>query len=979
MSRATGTGGGRSASRQLIGRDGVLARLDSLLDEGVASQRLTSVLVEGAAGIGKTRLIQEWTAGLRDHDIEVLVGHCVAQAGDTLPYAPLVEILTELVRREGPTAVRRWAGAAGAELGRLVPVLADEGTPPTPDGTGRLFAALSSLLTNLSFRRPLLLVVEDVHWADTSTRELLAVLGRQQRGSVLLLLTVRSDETPVPSGLGRYVAELARGGAARISLSPLTRSEQARQVSDIMGVPPTRDLLEQVYSRAEGNPFFAEELLALGKQEQHALPVTVRDLLLARLEALQPSTRQLLRAASVIGREVPYRLLEAVVDVHGDRLDKALFEAVEAHVLEPGTQALTFRHALLQEAILGSQLPGEAVRSHRRVAVALTQDPRLVGARSQGVAGRVARHWDAAGEPAKALVASVAAGTEAWDALAFAESLFHYERALELVDVVPEGAASLPVERALLLRWAAEVAHLTAHADRATELIREAMTHADRDDDALHGWLHERLGRYLWMAGDGLGALAAYEEAVKLVPADPPSRARAAVLSGLSQILMLADRHEESAVLAREAIDVARQVPDGRSIEGRARNNLGVDLAFTGHLEDGLAELNAARRIADEELADVDENARALVNLNSTLLLAGRLEEAAEVALESVRASDALGLRRRKGIWCRCDAAHTLMLLGRYDEAAELLAEARGVDPQGVNAFRMDLVEGQLLIRQGEVERARDLLEQARRASDLLLDPQLTGPLYAALVELTCWQEDDAATAAELVDEVLSRLDLDAVHPVVTLEIASAAVRAAARAGGDTETTAAWLARARIRVDGTPGPLPEPWAHLATAEAEVADTPAAWRLAVDRWVAFGDTFRTTYARLRLAGALLAAGADRAEAAEQLTEADRTARELGAAGLVSACEALARRSRLRVEAAPADNPYRLTRREREVLGLVAEGLTDRAVGGRLFISHRTVERHVSNLLAKLGADRRSELVATAHREGLLDDGDEPGGG
>ena len=534
---------------------------------------------------------------------------------------------------------------------------------------------------------------------------------------------------------------------------------------------------------------------------------------------------------------------------------------------------------------------------------------------------------------------------------------------------MPDAADVLDLEPGRLLRWAAEVAHLAAHPDRATQLVRRAIVEAarDRDDVTLQGWLHERLGRYLWMAGDGRGALAAYEQAVALVPADPPSRARASVLSGLSQILMLADRYDESAAYAREAIDVARQVPDGRSIEGHARCNLGVDLAFLGRVEEGLAELRTALRIADDELDDVDENARALVNLQSVLLLAGRLEDAAEAALEGVRLGDELGLRRRKGIWCRCDAAQVLLLLGRFGEASALLAEGRDIDPQGVDAFRTDLVEGQLLTRRGELGAARELLERARAASERLLDPQLIVPLYAALVDVAAWQDDGAATG--LADEGLARIDLDTVHPVYVSELVAAATRAALRRG-DRALAETWVDRGQALVDRTPADFVEPAVQLAMARAEVADTADSWAEALARWEGFGDPYRAAYARFRLGAALLAAGGDRAEAAEHLDTAHRQAQELGAAHLVAAADDLARRARLRVGAAPADNPYRLTGREREILALVAEGLTDRAIGGRLFISHRTVERHVSNLLAKLAAERRSELVATALREGLL---------
>jgi DNA-binding CsgD family transcriptional regulator len=514
------------------------------------------------------------------------------------------------------------------------------------------------------------------------------------------------------------------------------------------------------------------------------------------------------------------------------------------------------------------------------------------------------------------------------------------------------------------------VAALAAEPERATELVRAAIAHTAPAEDTLTGVLHERLGRYLYLAGDPYSARAAYEKAVGLVPASPPTRARAAVLSGLSQILMLADhRYADSAVLAREAIEMARELPDARSVEGQARCNLGVDLAFTGQVDEGIAELHAARRIAEDQLADVDENTRALVNLNRALLFAGRLDEAVAVARESVLVCESTGLRRRWGIWCRCEVATTLLLLGRYEEAEVLLVETRAMEQHGVDAFRVDLAEGQLCSRRGELDRARQLLETARAEGERIVDPQLVGPLYASLIELAALQ-DDLDTALELADEGLGRVDVESVHPIYVAGFLAFAARAAARAGRDADLVEAWLDRAQACVDRTPETIPEPAAHLATARAEVAGTPAAWTEALQRWQSLGDPYRIACARTELAAAQLATGADRAFAAEHLASAAAAARELGAAHLLSRCEDLARRARLRVGAAPADNPYRLTGREREILALVAEGLTDRAIGGRLFISHRTVERHVSNLLAKLAAERRSELVATALREGLL---------
>ena len=351
-----------------------------------------------------------------------------------------------------------------------------------------------------------------------------------------------------------------------------------------------------------------------------------------------------------------------------------------------------------------------------------------------------------------------------------------------------------------------------------------------------------------------------------------------------------------------------------------------------------------------------------MVNLHSILFDHGRLAEAAEVALENVRVTETLGLQRRKGVWSRCDAAQVLLLLGRLDEAGQLLDEARQLQPQGIDAFRTDSVEGQLWLRRGDVDRARTLMERAESAGSRIIDPHLLAPLYATLIEVATWQRDDEAAARWSADG-LSRLD-HVVHPAHVAPVLAAAATAAVRADPPRlEDARALLDRVEALLAATPAPGTPAEVEVLAAEAELSGDAAAWRDVATAWEGLGEPYRSAYARLRLAEALLDTGADRDEAAEHLGVAIATARRIGADGLVSQAEDLGRRARLKVEAAP-ENPYRLTSREAEVLRLVADGLSDREIGTRLFISHRTVERHVSNLLSKLGAARRSR--AGGHR-------------
>ena len=246
-------------------------------------------------------------------------------------------------------------------------------------------------------------------------------------------------------------------------------------------------------------------------------------------------------------------------------------------------------------------------------------------------------------------------------------------------------------------------------------------------------YLHERLGRYLWMAGEGERAREAYRRAVELVPTDPVSSWQAAVVSGHAQLLMLTGRFDEARTEAERAIALAAQVPDGRPTEGHARNDLGVALAHLGEVDRGIAELHAAAAIAREQFDDVDDVARAVVNLNSVLFDAGRFPEALAVALDGIATIDQLGLQRRKGVWCRCDAADTLLVLGRTDEAEVLLREAALLNPEGIDAVRVHGMRGALALRRGRLEEARRQLELARRLGRSVVDGHLILPIHQAL------------------------------------------------------------------------------------------------------------------------------------------------------------------------------------------------------------------------------------------------------
>ena len=304
--------GRRVASAAFIGRRGEFRALRAALSRAADGDPAV-VLVGGEAGIGKTRLVSELTAACAADGTRVLTGGCVPVGEGSLPYAPVVEVLRALVAELGPDTVRELVGPSWPELARLAPGL---GRPQAdPDGHGaqsRLFELLLGLLGRLTEQQPILLVVEDLHWADRSTRELLAFLVRNLRRERLVLVATYRDDEPRQQRLRAYLAELDRGPVERLELPRLDRAQTTAQLAGILGAAPDTDLADSVFARSQGNPFFTEELLAVVRAGSDELPATPRDLLRGRVDALAEPARRVLAVVAVAGRQVPHRLLAAV-------------------------------------------------------------------------------------------------------------------------------------------------------------------------------------------------------------------------------------------------------------------------------------------------------------------------------------------------------------------------------------------------------------------------------------------------------------------------------------------------------------------------------------------------------------------------------------------------------------------------------------------------------------------------------------------
>ena len=1002
----------RVSSPVLVGRAAEAAQLWAAFERAQAGSPAT-VVVAGEAGVGKTRLVTELLARVRAQGALALAGGCLDVGEGVVAYAPLVEALRSLGDAVDPAELERVLGGARGELARLVPELAapvEAGVQAAPGAgalvPGRLFELLLGVLHRLAERGPLLLVVEDLHWADQSTRDLLGFLVRNLRAGVALLLTYRSDELHRRHPLRPFLGELDRSGRTeRLELGRLGRRELGELLAGILGEPAPAALAGEILARSEGNPFFAEELMAArvaGVEGSAELPEALRDLLLARVEALPQATQRLLQVAAVAGRRVDHHLLAEVAAQPPEHLVELLREAVTHHVLvvEGGRGAYAFRHALVQEAIYDDLLPVQRPPLHAAYAYALAA--RIEGQGGAGAAelGRLAYHWYAAHDLGRALLASVQAGQAAEAAYALAEAAGHYERALKLWEQAPQAAASSPPDRGALLQRAAQAASLAGEGARAVALINQALTETDAAAEPLRaGALLERLARYQWVAGDTVAAMATVERAVATIPAEPPSAERARALAAHGQMLMLWSRNRAAQARCEEAAAVARRV-GAHAVEGHALNSLGASLGKCGQLEAGVANLEQARAIA-AELGDPDDLCRAYHNLGCTYLVNGRYQEAVRAELECLDLARRFGSMGSYGAVVIAVAAQALLWLGRWEEAERLLDKALDLDldPRGmVNPL---LSRGMQRLWRGDLEGARADLTWILERSKTSLDPQDSVPARAWLATVATWEGRLEDARAAVAGGLVSLAEVDEADLMAELCLAGLAAEAAiaGRAAARRDETAhdqasriavGLLERARAAA-GAAGVavIGAVRARLLTVEAEwtrVAGRgdPDRWAQAAGGWDELGCPWPAAYARWRLAEALLERGATREEAAVPLRRAWATARGLGARPLLAEVELLARRARIALApdpvaagpagsavaqpAAPGDE-LGLTPREREVLALVAEGRTNRQIAEALFISDKTASVHVSNILAKLGVANRAEAAATVHRLGL----------
>lgn len=954
-----------------------------------------------------------------------------------MPYAPVTEALRGFLRDHATDRVGSLDRAPYAELGRLLPGLGSllgpdplRGVTAAPSAAAaapmdarsgldqaRLFGLVLGLIGDLAGDAALLVVLEDLHWVDRSTRDLVTFLARNlDRERVLLLLSVRTDDLTLGHPVGAWLAGLERDeGTTRLDLARLTRTEVANQIAALAGREADDALVERIHRRSEGNPFFVEELVAAERRgEGGALPRTLAEILAQQVARLPDAAIPVLGVFAVAGRPIDESLAAAILERPEADIRAGVRAGVAAGVLvaDPSTGSLRPRHALLGEVVEAGLLPSERRALHERFATVLGGRSTEGGANGPDMA-ELAYHWLRAARPEEAYRASIAAGAQAEEIHAYASAVRHYAQAIDLearVSPVALAADDLPTAVELRMRGA-RAADDVGDDDRAIGWLRDALQRVDTASDPQRaGIIHSRLGYSLWAAERNEEAHAEHREAVRLVPASPPTAARARVLVGLGGWLMGAGHYRESRRVCEEAAACA--VAAGAPMEeGRARSNLGSDLVSLGEVAAGILELEKACRIGEEH-GLVDTLLPASANLAYQLVVADRFDDALATAASGLAAATSYGLERRFGAHFRAVSIDALYRAGRWAEADVLAHASLERQRSSLGTMYRDVAAARLFSATGDADAAREWLADGERLGVGEIDADV-GAFVALVGAELCMDGGDGAGALAAIERGLAHLgdsdDVILVGPLCAIGLrASADLAEAARARrrpGDARDVQVAGDRLLARAEALWASLPPlTGSALATrlacrAEADRlrgTSSAAAWSTVAAAWSAVPMPYPAAYAWLRAAEGSLSSG-DRAAAAEAIEWAARTARDLGARPLLAAVHGLARRARLAipigepsapigtldatsvpdeahppVAAAPSSAfaELGLSARESEVLALVAAGRTNGQIAQELFISPKTASVHVSHILDKLGVDSRIEAAMLAARAGLV---------
>ncbi|MEV0286594.1 AAA family ATPase [Kribbella sp. NPDC050820] len=964
-------------STPLVGRSAEMAALLSSVDDA-KTRRAGAVLLSGDAGVGKTRLLDEVATGAHERGFGVLVGHCTDFGDAGLPYLPFTEIFGRLAG-DRPDLVESVLTNFPA-IGRLLPTHRLLGAQPAPQegqlDRAALFDAVLGAFTALSTSEPLLVIIEDAHWADDSTRDLIGFLiTRLTAQRLTLVVSYRSDDLHRRHPLRRPIAEWSRNPRVRrVSLLPLDADESRTLLNSLLTQPLPETEVRRILDRAGGNAFFTEELVAAASMgDGEAVPPDLADLLLVRLDPLSDDARQVARVIAVAGRRVPHDLLTAVAGLPERELDTALRELIDAHIIDiPASDRYYFRHALLAEAVYDDLLPGERVRQHAAYVQALKDQT------VSGTAAELAGHATRSHNLAEAFDARVRAGEEAISVAAPQEALKHYELALELF---PNRAPDSTIDKIWLIVQTATAATLSSQHLRAVKLLRKSLAELPADAPKLQrAQLLLPLADIALIIDQDQEANEAISQALKLVNDEPASVFKAHVASLYARVSDALGRPMEAERWALRALEIAREAGQ-ESAMGDAGITLAVLRRRAGDPVGAVRQLEEAA-VRAQLAGDAAAEIRSRFLLGSTHYEQGDLQSAKSALTFAMKRAGELGRQwAAYGFDARRLLGLTQFILGEWDEAAAT-ARTDSMTPKA-SAAAMRSLEFSVRSGRGDTAVAEEM-EGLRKWWELDVMLPIIGmqPAVDAYRQLGQYAEAEkliADVSALLADVFQSEWFMARIRfSTLGLQVYCDRAVGEPSAAKELVTKGAALLEAGHataekglppgRLMGTEGlawlaRLEAEWERLRWLAGIDPPTPeehvSVWERTVDAF-GYGYTFEQAWSRVRLSAALRAAGRV-AEANEQAALAADVGRELGAKPLLDEIGG--------VESGGGAGS--LTSRETEVLALLAEGRTNRQLARELYISEKTVSVHVSNILAKLGVRSRTEAAAVARRDGLLD--------
>ena len=849
---------------ELLERDTPLAALAEAFDSAAGGAGRV-VLVTGEPGVGKTTLVAHF-AGDRAAGARALWGTCDDLAIPR-PLGPLRDLAGGV---SAPLEEAIATGASPADVHALL--LAELDRPP----------------------RPVVLVLEDVHWADDATLDAVTVVARRiARLPALLVLTVRGGEVLPGDRIHTVLDAIPADVLHVVELEPLSRDA----VASLAG-----DDADRVYSLTGGNPFFVTELLA--SQPATSLPASVASAVLGRASRLDDASRRVVELVSV----VPSRASTAVLDLVMPEWSSATEEPERRGLLAVGPRSVRFRHELARLAIRSSIPIARRRRLHAEILGALL----TLGADPADIV----HHAEAAGDDDTVAERAPVAARRASALESNREAFSHYRRAADFVDRLPAP------EQATLLEELAVAAYTVGRLDEAFQALERAISsYRELGSAEAVGRCMRLRSRFHWYAGDGDAAREAAQAAIGILEPLGPSEELARAYSGVSQLEMLAERVDEALTWGDKALELATSLGDERT---RAHALVNVGSARLQRGPDHVGDLLRAHEIADA-VGDRHEATRALLNLAYSLMMWARPAE----ALAHARSTLAYAREHEVDTLAPYAAAMTAWLQLRSGEWEEAELAARDVVERGTTVAQLlaDTALAELAVRRGDedaAERVARLASQAERTGEL----QRIAPVLELQAEWALLHGGEPPT--ERFRALVRELSASGAGAV----------------GWSSMRASAWARVVGVRIDHADAISP---AYGAMARGE-------WRAAAD---AFGEV-GWTYDR-----ALLLSLLDERDA---LVESLANARELGARPL---SRRVSRRMRELGIAVPhgarrstTDNPLGLTTRQAQVLGLLADGLTNAEIAERLVVSQRTAEHHVAAVLAKLGVSSRHEAARRA---------------